>query len=185
MIATAPNELNRSDYGHSRRDRGMILWNERHRPSSELQVREMKTTTGSLVAVLLLVVAATANAADRECLVTKPNEGSFYSNESLKASIGRGHFVFEPGGSGFVDYDGALGIKFAFVRLVPGRLYVGGRRLDGEAGPAQAYIYDYPYGSGYQGFQPIYLVFPFAATRATVTHSGSGHSNWRRSEILQ
>jgi hypothetical protein len=55
-----------------------------------------------------------------------------------------------------VDHDGALGIKWAFDRLKPGRLFVGGRRLDAAAGPARAYIYDY----GDSGFQPIYLVFP-------------------------
>jgi hypothetical protein len=120
----------------------------------------MKTTAQCLAAVLLLAVATTADAADKECLVTEPNDGSFYSNDSLKASIGGAHFIFEPGGPGFVDYDGALGIKFAFVRLIPGRVHVGGRRLDGEAGPARAYIYDYPYDSGYKGFQPISLVFP-------------------------
>jgi hypothetical protein len=90
-----------------------------------------------------------------ECPVTEPN-GSAYGNEALQAIIGSGRFVFEPGGPGFVDYDGALGIKFAWVRLIPGRLFVGGRRLDDEAAPARAYIYDY----GNEGFQPIYLVFP-------------------------
>jgi hypothetical protein len=105
------------------------------------------------------LIAGVAKAAD-ECPVTKPNDGSFYANESLKASVGDGSFVFRPGGSGFVDYDGALGTKFAFIRLILGRLHVGCRRLDGEAGPARAYIYDYPYGSGNGGFQPIYLVFP-------------------------
>jgi hypothetical protein len=103
---------------------------------------------------------ATANAADPECPVTEPNDGSFFANDFLKAGIGSAHFIFEPGGPGFVDYDGALGIKFPFVRLIPGRLYVGGRRLNGEAGPARAYIYDYPYDHGYNGFQPVSLVFP-------------------------
>ena len=119
---------------------------------------EMKTAIGYLVSVLSLMVGV-ANAAD-ECPVTEPNDGSFYANESLKALVGSGSFGFRPGGPGFVDYDGALGIKFAFIRLIPGRLHVGGRRLDGEAGPARAYIYDYPYDSGNGGFQPIYLVFP-------------------------
>lgn len=84
-------------------------------------------------------------------------DGGYYANDALGATIA-GRIVFQPGGSGFVDYDGALGIKFAFERLKPGRLYVGGRRLDGEVGPARAYISDY----GDTGFQPIYLLFPTA-----------------------
>ncbi len=78
-----------------------------------------------------------------------------YENDSLSTSP-PGKLVFGPGGPGFVDHDGALGIKFPFERLKPGRLFVGGRRLDATAGPARAYIYDY----GDTGFQPIYLVFP-------------------------
>lgn len=105
------------------------------------------------------MIASAANAAD-ECPVTEPNDDSFYTNESLKASVGDGSFVFRSGGPGFVDHDGALGIRFAFIRFIPGRPHVGGSRLDGEAGPARAYIYDYPYGSGHSGFQPIYLIFP-------------------------
>jgi hypothetical protein len=80
---------------------------------------------------------------------------SHYANGALEAWV-PGKFVFAPGGAGFVDHDGALGIKFAFNRLRPGRLFVGGRRLDGPAGPARAYIYDYPESGG----QPFYLVFP-------------------------
>ena len=67
-----------------------------------------------------------------------------------------GKLVFRPSGAGFVDRDGALGIKFGWNRLVPGQLQVGGRRLDGDAAPARAYLTDY----GDEGFQPTYLVFP-------------------------
>ena len=76
------------------------------------------------------------------------------NNELVAFSPGK--LVFERGGPGFVDHDGALGMKWPFERLKPGRLFVGGRRLDAAAGPARAYIYDY----GDSGFQPIYLVFP-------------------------
>lgn len=84
--------------------------------------------------------------------------GGIYGNEALQAVLpGAGKFVFRPGGAGFVDRDGALGIKFAWDRLIAGALSVGGRRLDGEAGPARAYMSS---GYGDIGFQPIYLVFP-------------------------
>jgi len=87
-----------------------------------------------------------------ECPITTADR---VGNDELLAWPG-GKVVFEPGGPGFVDHDGALGIKWPFVRKKPGRLFVGGRRLDEAAGPARAYIYDY----GESGFQPIYLLFP-------------------------
>lgn len=93
------------------------------------------------------------------CAVTHP-AGGIYGNDSLHAVLPlNGKFVFTPGGAGFTDRDGAMGIKFGWFRHQPGTLYVGGRRLDGEAAPARAYISD---GYGDQGFQPVYLVFPVA-----------------------
>jgi hypothetical protein len=47
-------------------------------------------------------------------------------------------------------------MKVAWSRKKKGHLQVSGKRLDGIAPPARAYIYDY----GDDGFQPIYLVFP-------------------------
>jgi hypothetical protein len=67
-----------------------------------------------------------------------------------------GKLVFRPGGVGFVDHDGALGIKVLWKRGKKGRLSLSGSRLDGEAGPARAYLNDY----GDTGIQPSYLVFP-------------------------
>jgi hypothetical protein len=87
-----------------------------------------------------------------ECPITTADP---VGNDELLA-FSPGKLVFSPGGPGFVDHDGALGIKWPFERLKPGRLFVGGRRLDAAAGPARAYIYDY----GETGFQPIYLLFP-------------------------
>ena len=87
-----------------------------------------------------------------ECPITTADP--IGNDELLAFSLGR--VVFKPGGSGFVDHDGALGIKWGFERLKPGRLFVGGRRLDAAADSARAYIYDY----GENGFQPIYLLFP-------------------------
>jgi hypothetical protein len=117
---------------------------------------------GSMFAALLLLIAATSPAVSTEvesgsCPITFP-QGGIYGNEALQAVLpGGGKFVFRPGGAGFVDRDGALGIKFAWDRLMAGALSVGGRRLDGEAGPARAYMSN---GYGDIGFQPIYLVFP-------------------------
>jgi hypothetical protein len=91
------------------------------------------------------------------CPVTQPNDG-WFANENLKAAApGDAAVVFEPGGPGFVDYDGGLGMKWPWVRLKEGKLFIGGRRLDGDAAPARAYISD---GYGLVGFQPVYLVLP-------------------------
>jgi hypothetical protein len=68
-----------------------------------------------------------------------------------------GKFILRPGGGGFVDRDIALGVKFAWNRLIAGALIVGGRRLDGDASPARAYMND---GYGNVGGQSTYLVFP-------------------------
>jgi hypothetical protein len=106
---------------------------------------------------ITLAVASPQPPADTACPITHP-QGGIFGNESLQAVLpGGGKFVFAPGGAGFVDRDGALGIKFGWERLAKGTLYVGGRRLDGDAGPARAYISE---GYGDIGFQPIYLVFP-------------------------
>lgn len=67
-------------------------------------------------------------------------------------------FIFKPGGPGFVDHDGALGIKLGMGLRKKGTLSVTGRRLDGAAASARAYVhrsYD-----NYIGGLPIYLVFP-------------------------
>jgi hypothetical protein len=110
----------------------------------------------SRLAVAAVAMLAAHAASAGKCPVTRQDEG-FYGNEFLRTGLWTGGRIdFRPGGPGFVDRDGALGIKFLFERLVSGKLQVGGRRLDGEAGPARAYIYDY----GDEGIQPIYLVFP-------------------------
>jgi len=110
-------------------------------------------------AVLAALFTGAIVAAAAACPVTNPESGSVkeHGNEFLKVYLPPGsRYVFRPGGAGFVDRDGALGIKFAWIRLVPGKLEVGGRRLDGDAPPARAYLYDY----GNEGGQPTYLVFP-------------------------
>ena len=112
-----------------------------------------------IVAIAAIAGVATAVAAQPtvssapDCPITQ-TAGAYGNDELSTWSLGK--VVFEPGGPGFVDHDGALGIKWPFERLKSGRLYVGGRRLDGAAAPARAYIYDY----GDSGFQPIALVFP-------------------------
>lgn len=97
---------------------------------------------------------AETNSMQGKCEVSKGEQ----RNDALQAFMPPdGKFVFRPGGGGFVDRDGALGIKFAWNRLIAGALIVGGRRLDGDAPPARAYMND---GYGDVGGQSTYLVFP-------------------------
>jgi hypothetical protein len=117
----------------------------------------------STVFILAAVFVSTLGAADEDdhstgasgiCRITQP-QGGRLQNDFLSVTL-PSKFVFEPQGPGFVDVDGALGMKVPWERKRKGLLQVGGHRLDGAAAPARAYLFDY----GDFGFQPTYLVFP-------------------------
>jgi hypothetical protein len=63
---------------------------------------------------------------------------------------------FVPGGSGCVEPDGYLGMKWPWWRWGDGPITVEGRRLDGTAGPLRAHI---PSGYRSSGFQASGLLF--------------------------
>jgi hypothetical protein len=92
------------------------------------------------------------------CAVTYP-KGGVSGNDSLAAVLPRnGTFIFKPGGPGFIDTDGAVGIKVGWDLRQKGTLLVVGRRLDSISAPARAYIprsYD-----NYVGGMSLFLVFP-------------------------
>ncbi len=111
---------------------------------------------------------AAAPAPSIACPITLKS-GGVLQNDSLLVTLPP-KFVFEPGGPGFVDSDGALGMKVGWSRKRKGQLEIGGRRLDGIAPPARAYIYNY----GEKGFQPIYLVFPTPGCWKIVGRVGEG-----------
>src|SRR5215212_8928972 len=116
----------------------------------------MKARTFS--AVVALCVAAISSAKDGQSSKSGfrcPSKYGVFENDSLIVTL-PAKYVFEPGGPGFVDVDGALGIKVGWERKRKGHLEIRGRRIDASAPPARAYIFDY----GDTGFQPIYLVFP-------------------------
>ena len=91
--------------------------------------------------------------------LTQPNTGN-HSNDAQTVSTSLwpdGTVTFKPGGSGCVDPDGTLGMKWPWWRGTRGPLTIEGRRLDGPAGPLRASI---PAGYGQTGFQSSGLMFP-------------------------
>jgi hypothetical protein len=119
----------------------------------------MKSWAGALFLIAASALAVQAAQAESSstttaCPVTRPG-GGLHENASLSVGLSE-KYVFRPGGPGFVDSDEALGIKVLWTRKVRGTLEVGGKRLDGNAPPARAYIHDL----GDTGIQPSYLLFP-------------------------
>jgi hypothetical protein len=117
-----------------------------------------------------------------ECEVTKPNgiaagieepaPGSYGNREVSAGPFGLwpdGTIVFKPGGAGFITRNGALGMKFGWMRGVSGKLEITGRRLDGAAPPLRSEV---PDGYGDRGFQVSYLIFPTPGCWEVTGHVG-------------
>jgi hypothetical protein len=117
----------------------------------------MRLRAPAATLLLLFGVSAFAQPAKGLNEICPMTPGGRFGNEALSTGLWGGPVVFRPGGPGFVDYDGALGMKWAFERHIAGRLAIGGKRLDDDAPPARAYLND---GYGRSGFQSAYLVFP-------------------------
>jgi hypothetical protein len=138
----------------------------------------------SAISLLMFTIAGSAQtvqpAPEVPCNVTLPNGIAAVSPEpeqsfggtplSPKGSHGNrllsagpfglwkdGTIIFQPGGAGSVTPDGALEMKFGWMRAVPGTLKISGRRLDGDAPPLCARVND-AYGD--LGFQATSLIFP-------------------------
>ena len=114
-----------------------------------------------LVACLTLIAGAT-NAGQLvepgECAVTVFSGGFYGSSELATNGLWPGgEIIFRSGGPGFVTSDGALGMKFGWLRGVAGKLAITGRRLDSDASSLRAEVKD---GYGDSGFQSSYLIFP-------------------------
>ncbi len=90
-----------------------------------------------------------------ECPVTRE---VMHENDAIGVVLPHdGKFVFRPNGPGFIDHDGALGIKVGWERKIPGQLDITGRRLDAAAPPARAYMARQELAPSAQG---TYVVFP-------------------------
>jgi hypothetical protein len=99
--------------------------------------------------------------------VTRPN-GSIPQGESAVAGaryLGNGHLWTDLYRNPIhprpedVREDGAIEMKFAWWRAVPGKLRIEGRRLDADAPPLSAWV---PDGYGRRGFQSTAITFPTA-----------------------
>jgi hypothetical protein len=78
-------------------------------------------TTVALCSFASFSAEASSEPMQPSCEVSK----GMQRNDALQAIVPPdGRFVFHPGGPGFVDRDGALGIKFGWDRLVTGALIV-------------------------------------------------------------
>src|SRR4029453_10831294 len=134
------------------------------------------------IALTLFIAASSVGAQTVPCDVTQPNEKSSpeqssadsYGNEALSVWLGwsNGTVVFGPGGPGFVLEDGALSMKFGWVRRVRGSLVIDGRRLDADAQPLRASI---PCCYGDIGFQATALIFPTPGCWEVTGRVGNGN----------
>src|SRR5262245_64408655 len=122
-----------------------------------------RLTNGLFAASMLLIggfslplTSGSASQATVKCAVTIPNgvdtgesqpDPTGFGNAQM-AVLGlwsEGIVLFKPGGPGFVDRDGSLGMQFGWRRSVPGRLTIAGQRLDTSAPPPRP---DVPTGHG-------------------------------------
>jgi hypothetical protein len=112
-------------------------------------------TLSAVVALCVAALSAAKNDLSSNNGFRCPSKAGVFENDSLIVTL-PAKFVFGPGNPGFMDVDGALGIKVGWERKRKGHLEIRGKRIDASAPPARAYIFDY----GDTGFQPMYLVFP-------------------------
>jgi hypothetical protein len=114
------------------------------------------------------LVAEDAQSFESACNVTQPNGRGAARQQPNPALHGNGLLsiylgspdttvIFRPNGGGFVTSDGALGIKFGWMRGAQGRLTISGRRLDAPAAPLRSQVNSVAYGN--IGLQPSYLIF--------------------------
>jgi hypothetical protein len=117
-------------------------------------------------------MAASQQATPPECPVTQPNRHStpthsaqmppgaaqwWYGNDAVGTALWPdGKVVFRPGGPGAVLPDGALRMKFFWLKTEGTRLVVTGNRIDDVSVLLRSDI-SHAYDS--QGLQPSYLIF--------------------------
>jgi len=122
-----------------------------------------------LFCIVLVTVFMTSPTFAYDCAVTARGANGWNENDTLRTIIPTGSkFRFIPDGPGFIDYDGALGIKMGWWRNIAGsQLEITGRRIDAPAAPLRAYMSPYP-----DHFQATYVVFPTPGCWEVIASTG-------------
>jgi hypothetical protein len=128
-------------------------------------------TAGSLVAVMPHGFLSAQASRPDSCHVTTPNGIVAGSSERNEGSYGNallsvgpfglwpnGTVVFKPGGAGFQTKEGALGMKFGWIRGIRGKINVTGRRIDADAPPLR-FETNQTNDDRSTGFHASYLLF--------------------------
>ncbi len=100
-----------------------------------------------------------------------PASPMFFGNDGLATMLWPdGTVVFRPGGPGSVLADGALRMKFIWVKLPGTALKIEGTRLDAPAPPLRFTVQQ-----GFEGesFQPSSLIFPTPGCWRVTARAGS------------
>jgi len=115
----------------------------------------------ALAALVAMVQVGTAYGGETpsRCPVTPQPRDGMLRSEALSAPImPTGTITFGADRPGFVLPDGALMIKYGWIRRKKGEFSIHGRRLDGSAPPLRARIAERMDES--DPFQPASLIFP-------------------------
>jgi hypothetical protein len=124
-----------------------------------------------------------AGAGRARCPVTVPGRASpsgfNYGNARLRAVIWpHGHLVAGtlPNGGSFarINRDGSITAKLGWLRGIPGRLTIRGRRLDASAPPLRARVPS-THSYGQTGFIPTFVIFPTTGCWKVTGEQASAH----------
>jgi hypothetical protein len=81
-----------------------------------------------------------------------------------------------PNGGSFarINHDGSITAKLGWLRGIPGRLTIGGRRLDASAPPLRARVPS-TQSYGQTGFIPTFVIFPTTGCWKVTGEQASAH----------
>jgi len=122
-----------------------------------------------LCCIVLAAAFLTSTAFAYDCTITARGANGWNENDALSTILPENSkFRFVPDGPGFIDHDGALGIKMGWWRTIAGSpLEITGLRIDASAPPLRAYMSPYP-----EHFQATYVVFPTPGCWEVVARTG-------------
>lgn len=152
-----------------------------------MPVRNLALFTVLCAAPCLLIAAPRQPAPAGGCPVTQPNRHSaperseqiptgsarfWHGNASLGTALWpEGNVLFEPGGPGAVLPDGALRMKFLWLKTPGTRLTITGHRLDDASAVLRSEL-SHEFDAA--GFQPSYLIFATPGCWRVTATAGTG-----------